>query len=169
MKLGIQASKLLKTPIYLGDTSFKRKIFRLVFNPSELKLFAMGYKENSIEYYVKTSSLYLSSYGVSAKISEVVKKEEDIALEEFLSQDCPIIGQKVKNEDGIFLGKVNDLVLDLDTFYILNLGIKGKNDLFIHRSMVKSVSSEYIVVKSTKQKRKAKNIDFSFGVSSQAT
>lgn len=169
MKLGIQASKLLKTPIYLGDTSFRRKIFRLVFNPAELRLFAIGYKENGVEYYVKTSSLYLSTYGVSARISEVIKKEEDMVLKEVLSQDCPIVNQKVKNEDEIFLGRVSDLVVDLDTFYVLNLDVKGKSNLFVHRSTIKSISPEHIIIKSTKQKRRVNNMDFSLGMSSQPT
>lgn len=153
MKIAIRASKFITIPLLLGDSGFKREINSLVFNPTELKCIGLSYKEGDKLYIVGMDALAPFKEGIGIQVERITEIRENKALNTLLKLKCPILGQKVINEDGEKLGKVKDLLLDLDLFYIIELLIKGKMSLWIHRSLVVSISKERIVVKTGKIKK----------------
>ncbi len=90
---------------------------------------------------------------------ELVDLDDVIKIKEVLSLNFTLIGMKVVDERGRKLGKVEDYILDTDSFVIQQLSVKGgilsslsSTDHMIHRSQITEISDTVITVKSTDKK-----------------
>ena len=90
---------------------------------------------------------------------ELVDLDDVIKIKEVLSLNFTLIGMKVVDERGRKLGKVEDYILDTDSFVIQQLSVKGgilsslsSTGHMIHRSQITEISDTVITVKSTDKK-----------------
>ena len=90
---------------------------------------------------------------------ELVDLDDVIKIKEILSLNFTLIGMKVVDERGRKLGKVEDYILDTDSFVIQQLSVKGgilsslsSTGHMIHRSQITEISDTVITVKSTDKK-----------------
>ena len=90
---------------------------------------------------------------------ELVDLDDVIKIKEVLSLNFTLVGMKVVDERGHKLGKVEDYILDTDSFVIQQLSVKGgilsslsSTGHMIHRSQITEISDTVITVKSTDKK-----------------
>ena len=90
---------------------------------------------------------------------ELVDLDDVIKIKEVLGLNFTLIGMKVVDERGRKLGKVEDYILDTDSFVIQQLSVKGgllsslsSTGHMIHRSQITEISDTVITVKSTDKK-----------------
>ena len=90
---------------------------------------------------------------------ELVDLDDVIKIKDVLSLNFTLIGMKVVDERGRKLGKVEDYILDTDSFVIQQLSVKGgilsslsSTGHMIHRSQITEISDTVITVKSTDKK-----------------
>lgn len=90
---------------------------------------------------------------------ELVDLDDVIKIKEVLSLNFTLVGMKVVDERGHKLGKVEDYILDTDSFVIQQLSVKGgilsslsSTGHMIHRSQITEISDTAIIVKSADKK-----------------
>lgn len=90
---------------------------------------------------------------------ELVDLDDVIKIKEIRGLNFKLVGMKVVDERGRRLGKVEDYIIDTDSFVVQQLSVKGGilNSLsstghMIHRSQITEISDTVITVKSTEKK-----------------
>lgn len=148
------ARRIMSIPLVLGESGFKRATESLVFDPTQLKCKGFAYRDGGGIYLVRITSLQTTDGGIGIDPQEISEYGEDEEMSSLYDLKCPILGQKVEDEDGTSLGKVADAVIDLGAFYVTQIALSGSPKKLIYRSLVISVSSDAIVVKSGTQRIK---------------
>jgi len=95
---------------------------------------------------------------------EIAEPEDIIKIAEILSRDTLFMGNQVKNEEGLYLGRVFDLDFDTEKFYLRNLYTQKSFLLFkydprlFNYDAIIQTTPDYIVVQELESKKeKVKN------------
>lgn len=90
---------------------------------------------------------------------EFVSTDDIIKIKPLYEQGFSIIDKHVIDEDRKKLGKVNDYIIDIDSFVIQQLNVrrplfKSLNDaeILVHRSQIIEINDSQIIVRSGKRK-----------------
>lgn len=102
----------------------------------------------------------LTSLGMIVDSSdELVSLDDVIKLKQVHDLDFQLVGLRVIDERSHKLGKVDDYIVDTDSFYIQQLSVRGgiiaslsTASTIIHRSQIVTITDTVITVKSTDKK-----------------
>jgi len=161
----VLGSKLNNTPIMGLQTGTRLANAKApVIDPSNLKILAYEVEGPLLvdkPSYIRIADIReLSNIGMIIDSSEeFIALDDVIAIKKICELNFDLIGLLVVDDNKRKLGKVNDFIVDTNSFVIQQLSVKrgiiksiSETDLLIHRSQILEISNYQIIVKAPTKK-----------------
>lgn len=165
----LNGSELIDTPIMSLQTGKElARTSSAIINPHNLKIIAYEASGVHLDHnpsYIRTSDIReLGSLGMIIDSSEEFVEPDDIISEKDIYELAfEVEGKTVIDEQKTKMGKVIGYVVEVESFIIQQIIVKkpllksfSDDELIIHRNQIVEVTDTIIIVRSGKQKERAK-------------
>lgn len=165
----ISGSQLIDTPVMSLQTGKElAQTHTAIINPHNLTIIAYLVEGKHLDYdpsYLRVADVReISNIGMIIDSSDEFVGNDDIVTEKSIyDMEFELLGKQVVDEHKKKVGKVNDYVIDIDSFVIQQLVVKkpllqsfGDDELLVHRGQIVEVTDDLIIIKSGKLKKAIK-------------
>ncbi len=156
-----EVSLLIQTPIIAATTGRRiGKVEDFIVQPDSGKILALVAKKKTPFTKMKiisASDIYEFVPGLVVVSSEeaAVEPEEIVRVNEILKQKIKIIGNKVITKSQVYVGKVDDFLIEFPTFYLAKLYVKTnilqdlfKGEIIVPADKIIKITAKAIIVEN---------------------